>query len=157
MLTNSAAELYSGQLPIANMMTNMQNQRHDLIVLAQAMAPRAVEISQVTPSGQRTMRACLGAAAGLQSVHPLASSWLDQCKLLHCEGYVLYRPKLAEDAMVAAKREGALVCSCPFLFHAIHRKYALCSSCFACSCSHSSMWQSAVTNSLLHLSLLLVA
>ena len=64
---------------------------------------------QVTEGGQRTMRTHLAAASGLASVSQLPSEWLEGCKLLHLEGYVLYRPKLAEEAMQAARKHDSLV------------------------------------------------
>jgi len=62
----------------------------------------------VEPSGQRTMRTCLGAAAELTACSQLANCWSPPA-LLHCEGYVLYKPALARGAMSAAKRNGSLV------------------------------------------------
>ena len=64
---------------------------------------------QVTEGGQRTMRTHLAAASGLTSISQLPSEWLEGCKLLHLEGYVLYRPQLAREAMQAARRQGSLV------------------------------------------------
>ena len=65
--------------------------------------------SQVTEGGQRTMRTHLAAASGLTSVAQLPSSWMDGCKILHLEGYVLYRPKLAKEAVRLARKHGSLV------------------------------------------------
>lgn len=39
----------------------------------------------------------------------LPRGWTDNAVLLHCEGYCLYRPQLAKEAMTAAKQAGALV------------------------------------------------
>lgn len=65
----------------------------------------------VTPDGQRTMRTCLGAAAELATSAQLPAGWdaAPPPALLHCEGYVLYKPALAREAMAAAKRAGAAV------------------------------------------------
>lgn len=63
----------------------------------------------VTPDGERTMRPHLGAAAELKSANQLPQGWVDGCRLLHCEGYCLYRPQLAVGAMRAAKDAGAEV------------------------------------------------
>jgi sugar/nucleoside kinase (ribokinase family) len=62
----------------------------------------------VTPDGQRTMRTCLGAAAELTSCSQLEPGWAAPA-LLHCEGYVLFKPALARGVMAAAKRAGSLV------------------------------------------------
>ena len=58
------------------------------------------------------MRTHLAAASGLASISQLPSDWLEDCKLLHLEGYVLYRPKLAREAMQAARKHGSLVRVC---------------------------------------------
>jgi hypothetical protein len=39
----------------------------------------------------------------------MCRSWADGIKLLHCEGYCLYRPSLTKELTLAAKRQGALV------------------------------------------------
>jgi sugar/nucleoside kinase (ribokinase family) len=62
----------------------------------------------VTPDGQRTMRTCLGAAGELKSMTQLERVWRPPA-LLHCEGYVLFKPELARGAMRAARAAGALV------------------------------------------------
>jgi sugar/nucleoside kinase (ribokinase family) len=54
------------------------------------------------------MRTCLGAAGELTSTTQLEGVWRPPA-LLHCEGYVLFKPELARGAMTAAKRAGALV------------------------------------------------
>ena len=69
-------------------------------------------ICLVTPDGERTMRPHLGAAAELTSAKQLPHGWADHCRLLHCEGYCLYRPQLAIGSMQAAKAAGAEVASC---------------------------------------------
>eukprot|EP00878_Enallax_costatus_P015473 GHUV01016208.1.p1 GENE.GHUV01016208.1~~GHUV01016208.1.p1 ORF type:complete len:314 (+),score=77.91 GHUV01016208.1:810-1751(+) len=71
--------------------------------------PTASCLCFVTPDGQRTMRTCLGASEHLSSASMLPSGWTDNAVLLHCEGYCLYRPQLAREAMTAAKQAGALV------------------------------------------------
>jgi sugar/nucleoside kinase (ribokinase family) len=71
--------------------------------------PTASCLCFVTPDGQRTMRTCLGASARLQSAAQLPAGWCSGAALLHCEGYCLYRPQLAREAMAAAKAAGALV------------------------------------------------
>ena len=55
------------------------------------------------------MRTCLAAASGLVSVSQLPEAWLQDCRLLHLEGYVLYRPQLAREAMQNARSAGAQV------------------------------------------------
>lgn len=72
---------------------------------------------QVTPSGQRTMRTCLGAAAELQRLDQLPTGWAEELLWLHCEGYCLHRPGLAIAAMRAARAAGAQVRSGPSLAH----------------------------------------
>ncbi len=65
----------------------------------------------MTEGGQRTMRTYLAAASGLTGISQLPSGWLAGCKLLHLEGYVLYRPQLAVEAVQAARKQGSLVSS----------------------------------------------
>jgi sugar/nucleoside kinase (ribokinase family) len=72
-------------------------------------APTASCLCLITPDGQRTMRTCLGAAAHLTSAALLPPGWPQGLSLLHCEGYCLYKPQLAREAMAAAKKAGALV------------------------------------------------
>lgn len=55
------------------------------------------------------MRTCLGASLELQSASQIGSEWCRDLALLHCEGYCLYRPKLAREMMQAAKAAGAVV------------------------------------------------
>lgn len=55
------------------------------------------------------MRTCLGASAHLQSAEQLPQDWCNGTLLLHCEGYCLYRPQVAREAMARAKAAGALV------------------------------------------------
>jgi sugar/nucleoside kinase (ribokinase family) len=55
------------------------------------------------------MRTCLGAAAELRCVEQLPAGWPDGAALVHVEGYILYKPALARDALRAARRAGALV------------------------------------------------
>lgn len=71
--------------------------------------PTATCLCFVTPDGQRTMRTCLGASAHLTSADQLPAGWCEGAVLLHCEGYCLYRPQLAAEAMRRAKQAGALV------------------------------------------------
>lgn len=71
--------------------------------------PTATCLCFVTPDGQRTMRTCLGASAHLTAAEQLPAGWCDGALLLHCEGYCLYRPQLAREAMRKAKQAGALV------------------------------------------------
>ena len=68
-------------------------------------------LCMVTPDGERTMRPHLGAAAELVTAKQLPEGWTQHCRLLHCEGYCLYRPELAFGAMQAAKDAGAEVAS----------------------------------------------
>jgi len=53
------------------------------------------------------MRTCLGAASALTSASQLPPGWLGGATLLHCEGYVLYKPCLAHEVLGAAKAAGA--------------------------------------------------
>ena len=55
------------------------------------------------------MRTALSASRELTSVAQLPGSWLAGARWLHCEGYCLYRPDFARDAMRAAKAAGAQV------------------------------------------------
>ncbi|KAG2440728.1 hypothetical protein HXX76_003585 [Chlamydomonas incerta] len=71
-------------------------------------APSACAVCFVTPDGQRTMRTCLGASLELQSCAQLPDRWNEGCRLLHAEGYCLYRPKLAREMMSLARAAGAL-------------------------------------------------
>ncbi|KAK9829366.1 hypothetical protein WJX72_005432 [[Myrmecia] bisecta] len=72
-------------------------------------ASTATCLCLVTPDGQRTMRTCLAAAQELASADMLPEGWADSCRLLHCEGYTLYRPQLAAEAMRRARQAGAQV------------------------------------------------
>lgn len=64
---------------------------------------------QVTPDGQRTMRTCLCASLELNAPGLLPPGLAPQGGLLHCEGYTLYRPAVAEAAMRAARAAGGRV------------------------------------------------
>ena len=69
---------------------------------------------QVTPDGQRTMRTALGASTELTELSALPEDWLPpRAAWLHCEGYCLYRPGFAREAMRAAKAAGATVSLAP--------------------------------------------
>lgn len=63
----------------------------------------------LTPDGERTMRTHLGASSELESVGQLPEGWTHNCRLLHCEGYCLYKLELTRGAMRAAKQSGAEV------------------------------------------------
>ena len=76
----------------------------------------------LTPDGERTMRTHLGASSELESADQLPKGWTANCRLLHCEGYCLYKPGLTRGAMQAAKAAGAEVWR-----HFIHCWLALCS------------------------------
>ena len=65
----------------------------------------------LTPDGERTMRTHLGAASELESAEQLPDGWTTNCRLLHCEGYCLFKPELTRGAMQAAKAAGAEVSS----------------------------------------------
>lgn len=81
-----------------------------LLLESTSGAPTARCVCLVTPDGQRTMRTCLGAAAELSSVSQLARCWpAPPATLVHCEGYIMYKPTLAREAMAAAKHGGSLV------------------------------------------------
>ncbi|DBA91709.1 TPA: hypothetical protein ACH3X1_003306 [Trebouxia sp. C0004] len=64
----------------------------------------------LTPDGERTMRTHLGASSELDKAEQLPEGWTNNCRLLHCEGYCLYKPELTRGAMQAAKAAGAEVC-----------------------------------------------
>ena len=67
-------------------------------------------LSIVEKGGQRTMRTYLGASLSMRAEDFPAEEALGRSpRLLHVEGYTLYRPELAEAAMRAAKARGALV------------------------------------------------
>ena len=62
----------------------------------------------VTPDGQRTMRTYLGAAVDFQDL-PESFAAAPGLRLAHFEGYCLYRARLAEAAMRAARTAGAQI------------------------------------------------
>jgi sugar/nucleoside kinase (ribokinase family) len=67
-------------------------------------------LSLVERGGQRTMRTFLGASLRMQAGDfPADEAFGDKPRLLHVEGYTLYRPALAKQAMREAKQRGALV------------------------------------------------
>ena len=55
------------------------------------------------------MRTHLGASNELESANQLPAGWTNNCRLLHCEGYCLYKLDLTRGAMQAAKQSGAEV------------------------------------------------
>ena len=55
------------------------------------------------------MRTCLGAAAELCREAQLPRGWAAGAVLVHCEGYMLYRPAFARAVLRAARQAGALV------------------------------------------------
>ena len=63
----------------------------------------------LTPDGERTMRTHLGASSELIKADQLPNGWTNNCRLLHCEGYCLYKLDLTRGAMQAAKHSGAEV------------------------------------------------
>jgi sugar/nucleoside kinase (ribokinase family) len=62
----------------------------------------------VTPDGQRTFRACMGASQEM-SDNDLDPTLFQDVKLVHIEGYALLNAKLAQRAMEYAKAAGAKV------------------------------------------------
>jgi len=66
-------------------------------------------LSLVEQDGQRTMRTYLGASLHMEAADFPEEEALAGARLLHVEGYTLYRPELAKAAMKAAKARGALV------------------------------------------------
>jgi len=68
----------------------------------------AEAVSLVSQDGQRTMRPFLGAAQEL-SLEDLPRHLLSGARLLHIEGYALFRPAVARAAAMAAREAGALV------------------------------------------------
>ena len=55
------------------------------------------------------MRTHLGASSELVKADQLPDGWTNNCRLLHCEGYCLYKLDLTRGAMQAAKQSGAEV------------------------------------------------
>ena len=55
------------------------------------------------------MRTHLGASNELASADQLPEGWTRNCRLLHCEGYCLYKLDLTRGAMQTAKQSGAEV------------------------------------------------
>ncbi|KAF6260038.1 solute carrier, TRAMD3 or PAT1-domain-containing protein [Scenedesmus sp. NREL 46B-D3] len=90
-------------------MQKLKQQNVQPVLLESCEGPTASCLCFVTPDGQRTMRTCLGASAHLTSSSMLPAGWAAGAALLHCEGYCLYRPQLALEAMREAQRQGALV------------------------------------------------
>lgn len=82
---------------------------HPILLESDSGAPTAMALCLVTPDGQRTMRTCLGASLELQHTSQLPNGWSNNLRLLHCEGYCLYRPQFTKELMAEAKRQGALV------------------------------------------------
>ena len=67
-------------------------------------------LSLVERGGQRTMRTFLGASLRMRADDfPSDEAFGEAPRLLHVEGYALYRPQLAKQAMREAKNRGALV------------------------------------------------
>ncbi|KAK9831414.1 hypothetical protein WJX81_002890 [Elliptochloris bilobata] len=83
-------------------------------------AATAACLCLVSPSGERTMRTSLGAAAELRSEAQLPRGWAEGAALVHCEGYVLYRPELARGVLRAARQAGALVSLDLASFEVVH-------------------------------------
>ena len=87
------------------------------LLVSTSGAASATCLCLVTPDGQRTMRTFLGAALELNAPAQLPSLLTDSggsaqpLRLLHCEGYCLYRPAVSAAAMRAARAAGATVLS----------------------------------------------
>lgn len=76
----------------------------------ESMSPNSAQcLSLVEKGGQRTMRTYLGASLRMDAANFPEDEALDGARLLHVEGYTLYRPELAKAAMQAAKARGATV------------------------------------------------
>ena len=88
-----------------------QNVRPVLLETTAEDAPGSAQcLSLVEKSGQRTMRTYLGASLRMRAEDfPVDDAFGPSPRLLHVEGYTLYRPELCEAAMRAAKAKGALV------------------------------------------------
>ena len=88
-----------------------QNVRPVLLETTAEDAPGSAQcLSLVEKSGQRTMRTYLGASLRMRAEDfPTRDAFGPSPRLLHVEGYTLYRPELCEAAMRAAKAKGALV------------------------------------------------
>ena len=69
-------------------------------------APTGTCLALVTPDGQRTMRTCLGAAAGLTDEGGLPAGWAAGAAAVHLEGYTLWRPHLATGLLRAGRAAG---------------------------------------------------
>jgi sugar/nucleoside kinase (ribokinase family) len=87
-----------------------QNVETVLLRCADATVSSARCLSLVERDGRRTMRTFLGASLHLgASDFPSTQAFRGSPKLLHVEGYTLYRPELAKRAMREARARGALV------------------------------------------------
>eukprot|EP00761_Pharyngomonas_kirbyi_P011528 gb/GECH01011553.1/.p1 GENE.gb/GECH01011553.1/~~gb/GECH01011553.1/.p1 ORF type:complete len:593 (+),score=144.08 gb/GECH01011553.1/:1-1779(+) len=82
--------------------------------------PTGQVVCLVTPDGQRTMRAFLG-ASDMLSESDLLPQDLENVKLLHMEGYSLYNGTLTMRAMDAAKKAGAKISFTLSSFEVIRR------------------------------------
>jgi sugar/nucleoside kinase (ribokinase family) len=98
---------------------------------AAAAGATATCLCLVTPDGQRTMRTCLGAAAGLADAAQLPRGWAAPAapppaalELAHFEGYCLYRPAFAAGAMRAARAAGAKVSLDLASFEVVRARFA---------------------------------
>jgi sugar/nucleoside kinase (ribokinase family) len=78
------------------------------LIAAPGTLPSAVCVCLVTPDGQRTMRTCLGASAQL-AASDLPAPLLRSCQWVHCEGYMLYKPKVLRSAIAIGQEAGATV------------------------------------------------
>lgn len=77
-----------------------------LVECPSSHAATATCVCLVTPDGQRTMRTYLGAALELRQLPPHFPP--PGLKLMHFEGYCLYRASLAKAAMHSVRRAGAV-------------------------------------------------
>lgn len=82
------------------------------------------------------MRTHLGASSELVNADQLPDGWTNNCRLLHCEGYCLYKPDLTQGAMQAAKQSGAEV---PAMATSFTPQQYLQEAVFMCCDSHMSM------------------
>lgn len=77
-------------------------------LLIQTDTPTAQAVCLITPEGERTMRSYLGAAQGL-AAKDLKPAMFKDVRLVHVEGYTLFKEGLTERAMKLAKAAGAKV------------------------------------------------
>lgn len=87
--------------------------------LLKSQTPTAQVISFVTPDGERTLRAYLGACLEM-TMDDLNQAHFQNVKIVHIEGYTLNYPGITERSMEYAKQAGALVSFDLASFETVH-------------------------------------